>query len=48
MKETSEEKIGDRRFNDHRILTVGHVSNVPGTMESCPTSFCADPEVPRL
>ena len=27
----------DRRRNNCRLLDVGHVYNVPGTMESCPT-----------
>jgi len=25
------------------ILFVGHVSNVPGMLESCPTYYCTDP-----
>ena len=34
----------DRRRNNCRLLDVGHVYNVPGTMESCPTYFCLSPK----
>ena len=33
----------DRRRNNCRLPDVGHVFNVPGTMESCPTYFCLSP-----
>ena len=29
-------------------IAVGHVSNVPGTLETCPTYFCADPKLAGL
>ena len=32
-----------RRKNHCRLLDVGHVFNVPGTMESCPTCLCLSP-----
>ena len=34
----------DRRRNICRHPDVGHVFNVRGTMESCPTYFCLSPE----
>ena len=41
------EKMGkDRRRNNCRLPDVGHVFNVPGTMESCPTYFCRSPKSP--
>ena len=33
-----------RRRNNCGLLDVGHVYNVPGTMESCPTYFCLSPK----
>ena len=38
--------IKDRRRNNCRMQDVGHVYNVPGTMESCPTRH--DGIVPHL
>ncbi len=32
------------RRNNCRLLDVGHVYNVRGTMESCPTYFCLNPQ----
>ncbi len=34
----------ERRRNNCRLPDVGHVFNVPGTMESCPTHFCLSPK----
>ena len=33
----------DRGKKNCRDMAVGHVSNVPGTMESCPTYCFCDP-----